>query len=516
MGRCGMTRFRLALGALCAISIWTGTALAGQPRSAGLSDSRVETVLFRQGEDGYKGCADTRISQEAPNRNFGNEELVLGMKGRVGVLIRFEVSSLPANAVIEEATLGLYVSNYGQRTEPITTGAYPVLRSWDEMEATWNKATDAEDWGAPGCNHLTTDRDATPLDEAMIFERDDWPTWSVTTAVQQWVNDPVSNRGLLIRQIGQEIGGEFDIRESEYPGVQVHPYLLVAYSLATPTPTSTSTPSAPPTPTNTPTQTYTPTPPPLPCVGTPEPGAVLVVLQQGPEYSGVEDTSLDFDDRGYSYADEWYTRVGYRRHWSTLIKYDVSTIPEGSRIVCAALSMYAERWSGSPLDVGAYYVRRENQVDQATWTYAAPSVPWQEGGCNGPDDRAQTPESTVLVHTIYKWYDWDLTDAVDGWVNGWLANNGVSLQAVDLVDTDTVWFTSSDDEQQHNRPRLAVLYVPTGEATATSTLTATPTHTTTMVPSSTPTPTVSPTPTSSEVPVLFEVYLPIIEKSTEG
>jgi len=241
----------------------------------------------------------------------------------------------------------------------------------------------------------------------------------------------------------------------------------------------------------------------------------LVVLQQGPEYSWVDDTSLDFDDRGHSYAQEWYTRVGYRRHWSTLIKYDVTSIPEGSRIVCAALSMYAERWSGGPLEVGAYYVRRESQVDQATWTYAAPTVPWQQGGCNGPDDRAQTPESAVLVHTIYRWYDWDLTNSVDGWVNGRSANNGVSLQAVDLVDTDTVWFTSSDDAQQHNRPRLAVLYVPPGEATTTSTPTATPTHTTTMTASSTPTPTASPTPTNTGVPGWYAVYLPIIERSTD-
>ena len=115
------------------------------------------------------------------------------------------------------------------------------------MEATWNKATNLENWGLPGCNHTTSDREATPLDEASLFERDTWVTWSVTGAVQQWVDDPSSNKGLLLQQTNQTVGGEFDIRESEYVGVEVRPYLSVTYTLATPTPTASPSPSGPPT-----------------------------------------------------------------------------------------------------------------------------------------------------------------------------------------------------------------------------------------------------------------------------
>jgi hypothetical protein len=229
-------------------------------------------------------------------------------------------------------------------------------------------------------------------------------------------------------------------------------------------------------------------------------------------------------------------RVGYRRHWSGLLSFDLSVIPEGSRVICAALSLFAERWSGRPLEVGAYYVRRENAVDEATWSWAASEVPWQEGGCNGPNDRTQEPESQVLVHTIYRWYDWDLTHVVDGWINGWLANNGVSLQAVDIFDTDTVWFTSSDDEVVANRPRLVVQYVPPSEPTATSTdlptHTPSPTMTHTVSPSATETeptsitrtatatasvtPTASTTPTATEsVPIVWQAFLPLVRKSEQ-
>jgi len=235
-------------------------------------------------------------------------------------------------------------------------------------------------------------------------------------------------------------------------------------------------------------------------VGTPEPGAVLAVLQQGVGYDGAEDTTLNFDDRDTRYANEWFIRLGYRRHYSGLIKYDVSSIPQGSRIICAALTLFAERWSGGPLEVGAYNVKRENSISEATWTWATSLIPWQMGGCNGPDDRSQTPESVVTVQNILTWWDLDLTRVVDGWVNGWLPNHGVSLQAISELDTDTVWFASSDDVTIANRPKLVILYVPpsgptpTRTRTLTPTVTRTPTRTSTAMPTPTRTSTATPTP----------------------
>jgi len=472
MGKRGVVLIRFVLIILCIMGGLTGGLLLSQVGMHSKAQDGVQTVIFRQGQAGYAGCVDTRISEENPNANFGNGELILGMKGRVGTLMRFDVSSIPASALIQEATLSLFVHNFGQRTVPIVAAAYPVIRTWEEMEATWYKATDTDDWGLPGCNNTSNDRSATPLDHETIYESDQWYSWDVTSAVQGWVEEPASNKGVLLQQTSIEVGGEYNIRHSEYPGLDVRPYLTVSYTLRPPTPT-------PP-----------PTPAPLPCEGTPEPGAVLAVLQQGVGYEGAEDTWLNFDDRETRYAEGWYMRVGYRRHFSGLIKYDVSDIPQGSRIVCAALSLFAERWSGGPLDVGAYYVKRENSISEATWTWATSLVPWQVGGCNGPDDRLQMPESVVTVTGIYAWYHLNLTQVVDGWVNGSLPNHGVSLQAVGEFDVDTVWFTASDDGTATNRPKLVVLFVPPPGWVPT------PTHTAT----ATPTPTLTATPTPTEIP----------------
>jgi hypothetical protein len=233
-------------------------------------------IVFQQGVDGYIGCSDTRISKESPDANFGEDELVLGMRGDVGVLIRFDVSAIPSNALIEEATLSLYVSNIGQRpAEAAICATYPVTRPWNEMQATWYKAADFNWWGLPGCNDITSDRSPIPTDQQPLYDFGRWYDWDVTPAAQQWVRSPTSNRGLLIQQTNVKVGGEYDIRESEYPGPETRPILSIRYVLATPTPTSTATPTATPSatatasPTATSTATTTPqaTPTTIPATG---------------------------------------------------------------------------------------------------------------------------------------------------------------------------------------------------------------------------------------------------------
>jgi hypothetical protein len=214
-------------------------------------------VTFRQGVDGYSGCADTRISQENPTRNFAEEDLFLGMRGRIATLIRFDVSSIRSDAIVQEATLGLHVWGYGNRGDTASTNAaFVVNRPWNEVEATWRSATAASLWTVPGCAGVPTDRSNVPLDPQGLYHREQWYTWDVTGAVQAWVGNPGANKGLLLQQTNVSVGGEYFIRPSEHLESGGRPYLRVRYALPTPTPTPTNTPTITPTPTI----TLTPTP----------------------------------------------------------------------------------------------------------------------------------------------------------------------------------------------------------------------------------------------------------------
>ncbi len=398
-----------------------------------------QTVVFRQGEAGYSGCTDVRITANRPDTNFADDELILGESGRINTLIRFDISSIPPYAMVEQATLNLQVSNYGRYPPFIICGAFPVSRTWHEAQATWNRAAIGQPWGLPGCNDILTDRSAIPVGVTTVT-MPGWYSWDVTSAAQRWVQDPGGNHGLLLAQMNLEAMGEADTRHSEYPGVDVRPYLTIRYRLVPPTPTPALTPLH------------------SPCEDQVRPGDLLIVLQNNATYQGAQDTWLAFDDRGSHHDQDWYMHVGYRRHDSGLIRFDVSSVPRGAMVVCGALGLFAERWSGGALEVGTYLVKRPNIIPQANWTSASNAADWAQGGCNGSTDRKLLPEDTRVVSHILDWYFFDITAVVDGWVNGVLPNYGISIQALQELDRDTVWFTSSDDDVVVNRPQLAIWY----------------------------------------------------------
>jgi len=255
-----------------------------------------------------------------------------------------------------------------------------------------------------------------------------------------------------------------------------------------------------------------------PCEGTPEPGAVLTVLQQGVNgYLGTEDTTLTPDFPDDNFSDQWYLHLGYKSKDSALIKFDLSSISPQSRIICAALMLFPERYPGNEgfaIDVGAYRVLRPWVSTEATELHASTGVPWDMAGCDGAGDRLSVPQGVRTVTTMLTWYDWPMTDLVDGWVHGTIPNYGLSLQALQsITDTQTVWFDAADDishyePYEEHRPKLVILHVPpptptpTVTPTSTNTPTATPTDTATptATPTSTATPTATPTATNTATP----------------
>ncbi|UCC76637.1 MAG: hypothetical protein JSW37_14210, partial [Anaerolineales bacterium] len=139
----GLSRLAIALSVALALLTISSTgsaewAISGNPQDSALAASTPThyppiTVVFRNGVRGYQGCEDTYISAFFPDDNFSDGELQLGEKGRIHTLIRFDLSDIPQGVFIHEATISLYVHNYGQREGPIDAASYPVLRLWKEL-----------------------------------------------------------------------------------------------------------------------------------------------------------------------------------------------------------------------------------------------------------------------------------------------------------------------------------------------------------------------------------------------
>ena|GEM_PF-5340698 len=241
------------------------------------------TVTFQYGNNNYMGVTDTYISSYGdPYAPHGYEPILAVRWQRSQVadaeagLMRFDLTSIPASALVQSATLKLYVTDR-TNVNPMTLSAFGVLRPWALAEANWYSATLTSAWAAPGCNGIGSDRQGLATSSADLWDVGMWIELPVTPLVQEWVHNPSVNYGLALKPTGTSAtpSVRYELAASLYPDTALRPILTVTYILlppppptvapttATPTPTPT-TPSGLPTPTATASPTPSPTWTPLP------------------------------------------------------------------------------------------------------------------------------------------------------------------------------------------------------------------------------------------------------------
>jgi uncharacterized repeat protein (TIGR01451 family) len=194
---------------------------------------------------------DATIKADEPDRRFGGEtelqifdQVVMGPSPLTYVLIHFDVSSIPAEAVVDSATLQLYLW-FAAGADPIRVEVYGVQQSWSESDVTWNSQPYVETGGYV----YGVSVDSVP----------GWKAWAVSGFVNAWRSG--ANYGLELR--APPIGLHpwyYDRKFRSKDGSVNLPRLNVTYHLpATPTGTATRTPTrtATRTPTGTPTRTAT-------------------------------------------------------------------------------------------------------------------------------------------------------------------------------------------------------------------------------------------------------------------
>jgi hypothetical protein len=221
------------------------------------------TVVMQNEAGSYEGAADTYISRWTPGGNFDEGEerdyLRVRAQGVMRGLLRFDLSSLPPDALMYEARLHLYIGSRSN-DNPLTMRVYELLRPWLEDEATWWVARAGENWAEPGGAAAGSDRAALPLAELAANGQQEWISFDLTALAQQWVDDAGGNHGILLEG-GEDRSVQVNLASSESEFETLRPRLVVTYGIRppTPTPTSTHTPTPTRTPTATPTWTRRPT-----------------------------------------------------------------------------------------------------------------------------------------------------------------------------------------------------------------------------------------------------------------
>lgn len=234
-----------------------------------------QTMTLQQDLNGYTGARDTFISAWAPDTNYGswpNQTLAvshIGPLAQRAPLLRFDLSGLPANAVVRFAVLIVRVTDVPNNINRPPVGVYRLNRPWGDNQATWRQARSGVSWSQQGAEGVPADREGAPEDVRMIFMANPPTYWGfdVSGMVRNWLADPANNNGLIIRSAPKiaeftKEDNDFFIASSEHLTQGIRPRLVVVYTTdqPTPVPTITPTPTQTPTATPTPTPTLTPTP----------------------------------------------------------------------------------------------------------------------------------------------------------------------------------------------------------------------------------------------------------------
>ena len=463
----------------------TATSSAATPTQTASPGSDCATI--QRGTNG--SVADAYVWASSPDYTGNWENLYTGIAGdgRKRSLLRFDLSGIPSGAMVDSATLSIYLYS-GDAGH--TVNVHRITSAWSESGVTWNSLGNAY-VASPVCSFGTASG---------------WRTADVTALVRGWLSGTYDNYGLLLDDPASS--GSATYYASEYGTISERPKLEICYHTGTPgtaTPTGVTTPTSTPTRTSTPTATATVVPGST-ATRTPTQTATMpaaettVTLQQGNNgYAGAADTYLYQYAASSNYCAQDALKVGYKQQNAALLRFDLGGIPGGCTVTQASLQLYATGWGGSNVTLGVYRVLRGTDLCQATWNQAASGNPWALPGCNDTSsDRSATAEATVTTNGIGKWYAFSLTGLVQDWVNGSASNYGLLLRQT-ASTTGSFNLTSAESGAPQLRPRLIVTYRSGGVSTPTppGTASPTPTATTSGGPTLTHTPTAPATATST-------------------
>jgi hypothetical protein len=208
-----------------------GASRTSSAVSITVNGSGAVTKSFQDGvapTSSYAGTRDTKIRSGSPTTNYGSST-VLEADGSPddGVLIKWDLSAIPAGSVVSSASITLTVTNATSHTYEI----YSLKRNWVESQATWRSYASGLAWqvaGAQGSN----DRGTTVLG-SVTASATGAKTVSLNAsgvaAVQSWVNTPSSNYGIVIQDYAGASDG-VDFYSSEDGTAARRPRLTVTYT----------------------------------------------------------------------------------------------------------------------------------------------------------------------------------------------------------------------------------------------------------------------------------------------
>ncbi len=482
------------------------------------------------GRDTYLGSGQNTWNHGAEASMRAGDEAAGGL-GTLRTTLAFDLSTIPAGSTINSATMSLYQAGQADTSTP-TLDVHYLTRDWVQGSgsgsatgdgATWLSYDGTGLWATAGGDYAATASASTTAPDSSGA----WLDWNLSTLTQSWVNGLVSNYGVLVKQnfenpagndaklfLSSEYVDDRSLRPKltiEWLGDDVTPPQIGEVRAENVTTTSAdikwSTDEGATTQVDYGTTTSYGSTTTLDSNIVNQHSVPLAGLTQDTVYhyrvrsmdpSGNEavsgdhvfqtartitvqpdpaagsDTWISSADQSYNYGASTGLSAGNdgaaTESRRALLAFDLSSIPAGSTINSATMSLYqyAQADSSTP-QLGVYEVSRSwaegsgdgsASGDGATWVTYDGVNSWTTAGGDFNGTAAATANAPSVSGV---WLDFDLAGLTQQWVNGTTANHGVLVRKTseDTALSDYKDFYASDYSVDASlRPRLVIEYVP--------------------------------------------------------
>ena len=363
---------------------------------------------------------DARIWNLDPSSNAGTVEDFIaaywtwgGTPGILRSLIRFDLSSIPADAYIKSAKLSLYYNPTSPANGQEGNNASWIQRitaAWDESTVTWNNQP------------ATTTAGEVSLPQSTTIDQD-YPDINVKQMVKYQVSHPAQNFGFMLRlQDETAIYSSVKFASSDYSTASLRPKLVIVYDTIAP-PADSST-----------------------CI-TIRPDAAAGIdariwnLDAGTNAGSVED-----------FIAAYWTWGGTPGLLRSLIQFDLSSIPSNATVSSAKLSLYYNPTSPANGQEGS----NASWLQRITSSWTENGVTWNNQPATTTSGQVALPQSTTIDQD---YPNNNLKQMVKFWVAHPTQNYGCMLRLQDeTVIYSSMKFASSDYSDATRRPKLNVCY----------------------------------------------------------
>jgi len=129
-------------------------------------------------------------------------------------------------------------------------------------------------------------------------------------------------------------------------------------------------------------------------------------------------------------------------------QYDLSTIPSTAVVTSANFALYYATSGLADLPLGLYKVLEEWDEAIITWN--------NQPTCSTESEYTLTIYSGSTTGVYKHWYN--LTDLIQGWLDGSIVNYGMMIRDADESSLDTMAWVGSSEADEEYRPKLMINY----------------------------------------------------------